>query len=104
MNPFNAPDVPISADWLASEFAVEIRSYLFLVQRHCLACRLVGSIPHLFRESETQAYLSALVDFAARVLPLAYLRDIECAALGAHHEARFLLRRTWAAVNERRRG
>lgn len=103
MNPFNAPDVPISADWLASEFAVEIRSYLFLVQRHCLTCRLVGSIPHTFRESETQAYLSALVEFAARVLPVASLRDIECAALGAHHEARFLIRRTWAAANERRR-
>jgi len=94
----------MSADWLAGEFAVEIRAYLFLVQRHCLACRLVGSIPHTFRESETQAYLSALVEFAARVLPAANLRDIECAALGAHHEARFLLRRTWAAVNERRRG
>lgn len=104
MNPFNAPDVPISADWLAAAFVNEIRSYLFLVQRHCLACRLARSIPHLFRESETQAYLSALVDFAARVLPAANLRDIECAALGAHHEARFLLRRAWAAVNERRRG
>ncbi|WP_312538069.1 hypothetical protein [Achromobacter mucicolens] len=104
MNPFKAPDVPISAAWLAGAFVDEIRSYLFLVQRHCLTCRLVGSIPHIFRESETQAYLSALVEFAARVLPLANLRDIECAALGAHHEARFLLRRTWAAVNERRRG
>ncbi len=95
---------PISAGRLAEAITDEIRSYLFLVQRHCLACRLVGSIPHLFRESETQAYLSALVEFAARVLPAANLRDIECTALGAHHEARFLLRRTWAAVNERRRG
>lgn len=104
MNPFNAPDVAISADWLADAFADEIRSYCHVVRSHCLACRLAGSIPHAFRESETQAYLSALVDFAARVLPFANLRDIECAALGAHHETHFLLRRTWAAVNEYRRG
>jgi len=103
VNPFNAPDDEISAHSLADAFVDEIRSYLLMVRRHCLACRLVGSIPHAFSESETQAYLSALIDFAARVLPVAHLRDIECAALGAHHETRYLLRRTWASVNEYRR-
>lgn len=94
---------PISADSLAEAIADEIRTYLLLVRRHCLSCRIAGSIPHAFRESETQSYLSALVELAARLLPRSLLHDIECDALGAHFESRFLLRRTWAAVGESKR-
>ncbi|WP_088147049.1 MULTISPECIES: hypothetical protein [Achromobacter] len=100
MNYFNAPDVPITNERLTEAILDEVRTRLLQIQHHCLRCRLVGCIPHLFGENDTQQYLGALVELAARLLPAADLDAIECAALGAHFEARFLIRRTWAAIAE----
>lgn len=100
MNIFNAPDIPITNERLSEAIFDEIRTRLLQVQRHCLGCRLAGRTPHLFGENDTQQYLTALVELAARLLPATDLDAIECAALGAHFEARFLIRRTWAALSE----
>lgn len=100
MNHFNAPDFPITYELLTEAILDEVRTRRLQIQRHCIRCRLDRCTPHLFSENDTQQYLGALVELAARLLPAVFLDKIECAALGVHFEARFLIRRTWAALAE----
>ena len=96
MNPFNAPDLPITGEQLSEAILGQIRSLLLQIRKHCLACRLNGRLSSLDSRDAISAFLSALVQLAAEMLPRPALHSIECEALAVLHESRFLMRGTRA--------
>ncbi|MNL46360.1 hypothetical protein D3C87_1690660 [compost metagenome] len=103
MNPFNAPDLSLTTEQVSEALLGELRSFLLQIRKHCLASRLAAQPADAFTEGEAAAFLSAVVLIAAALLPRASLHSIECEALAVQHEARFLLRRSWASVAGLRR-
>lgn len=94
MNPFNAPDLPLTQEQVTEAILGQIRTLLLQIRKHCLACRLNGRLPSLYSRDAISAFLSALVELAAGMLPSSALSTIQCEALAVTHETRFLMRGT----------